>query len=1488
MRLAFITFLCLIFCAVNAQRGKDGAKTVGGTEVVNEYTTLSADAMTGATAVTVNSNNLNANGRFTGALAAGDLILIIQIQGATINGQLHPTFGDVCDPNNSTWGSIASLNNCGNWEYVEVTGTTGTTIINLRCGLSKSYTSSGRVQVVRVPRYSDLTVTGTLTADDWNGTSGGILAVEVNGSTTINGMLDVTSLGFRGGSVAGNNGSLDFNFNWFAGTTQDKGGEKGESVVGDWADYQLVGGRYAKGAIGNGGGGGSAHNAGGAGGANASNGVNTWSGVGVPDFITGSYATAWALEGLTPGSESSGGGRGGYAWSNNSNNPLTTGPGNSAWAGDNRNNLGGYGGRDLDYSTGKLFFGGGGGGGHENDNQGGNGGDGGGMIFISSNGAISGTGSIIANGENGQSSDYTSAGFGQVTNKDGSGGAGAGGTVFVSSPSSISGISISVNGGNGGNQVLNFGAFASSNEAQGPGGGGGGGYIRTNGITGSTSVNGGNSGTTNASTMSSFPPNGASGGDVGLVESTLFTGSSLASVNDTICVGSTANLSATGSPETGSTIVWYDAGWNQVGTGSSMTTGVLSSNSMFFYGSCPGTDFDTVYVIVSPAVVIDDSGVIIADESCAGGDGSITGILVSGGIGSYTFDWNGGPSSAMDTTGATAGTYSLVVTDAAGCTDASGPYSIGTGSGLSIDVTGVIIADETCAGNDGSITGILVTGGTSPYTYSWNGGSASGADTLSASAGSYTLVVTDQLGCVDSIAPISIGSLTGLTVDISGMIINDANCAASDGSITGILVTGGTLPYSYTWNGSLASSEDTVGLAAGSYTLQVTDDNGCVISSGPHLVNSVNTLAIDSVGFLLSDENCTAADGSITGITVSGGGTPYSYFWNGVPASGADTTGLGAGSYMLVVADNNGCIDSTGVYTINSVNTLAIDSVGFLLSDENCTATDGSITGITVSGGGTPYSYFWNGVPASGADTTGLGSGSYTLVVSDINGCIDSTGIYTISSVNSMVIDTTGAVIADANCGAADGGVSGILVSGMGSSYTYSWNGAISASIDLTGAPSGIYTLVVTDDNGCIDSTGVYNVGSVSTLSIDTAGMSIVNENCTAGDGSITGIVVTGGTTPYTFQWNGSGATGADTVGLSSGTYTLTVTDNAGCTEVIGPISVGTSTTLTSSDSGVIISDEHCGMADGAINGIVASGAGTLSYEWNGTSSSGIDTIGLANGMYTLVITDGNGCVDSLGPYTINNISGPVIDTSSILVTNDACNQGIGSIVNISTSGGTGPVNMDWNGTASGIDLTGLFAGNYTLVVTDSVGCMDSVGPVVILDIGSPTAAFTATPMVTDVNNPLVVFTDASSSDVTSWYWTFDSLGIDSVQHPSFNFYDPGSYIVTLAVSNSLGCADSLSLTIIVNEVDSIVVPNIVTPDGNGQNDVFRISGLPTGSLVSIYNRWGQKLFEAQNYLNNWDGRTSTGERVKDGTYYYIIVDPQGVKYTGHVSIIGG
>ncbi|MBL4706027.1 MAG: gliding motility-associated C-terminal domain-containing protein, partial [Flavobacteriales bacterium] len=214
-------------------------------------------------------------------------------------------------------------------------------------------------------------------------------------------------------------------------------------------------------------------------------------------------------------------------------------------------------------------------------------------------------------------------------------------------------------------------------------------------------------------------------------------------------------------------------------------------------------------------------------------------------------------------------------------------------------------------------------------------------------------------------------------------------------------------------------------------------------------------------------------------------------------------------------------------------------------------------------------------------------------------------------------------------------------------------------------------------------------------------------------------------------------------------------------------------------------------------------------------------------------------------------------------------------------------LSVTWNGSTANFDTSGLASGNFTIVITDGIGCTDSIGPIVIMDEGVPVADFTASPMVTDVNSPLITFTDASSSDVTSWNWIFDSLGTASAQDTTFSFNNAGIYDVTLIVMNALGCSDTVSYSIIVNDVDSLSIPNIITPDGNGINDIFVITGLPAGSYVAIYNRWGQKLYETKNYLNNWDGYTSAGDRVVSGTYYYVIQDPNGNKYSGYLTVSG-
>ncbi len=654
-KICLLILLAVFFLKICfAQKGKNGAEIVNTTStIVNEYTSLISDADSATTSITVSDNTLNTNGRFSGPLSAGDLIMIIQMQGATINGTAK----------DSTWGAITNYGNCGWYEFKQVAGVSGSTTINLQCPLQHNYTAAGNVQVMRVPRYTTLTVDATdiLTCDAWNGATGGVLAVEVEGATTINsgGEIDATGTGFRGGVVQNSGAPADvLNFTVYS---ADSSGQKGESIAGYQTGYNVYGGMCGRGAPANGGGGGNSANASGGGGANA--GMGRWTGNGNPD--TGvSWDSAWNLEYVGfDTSVSSGGGRGGYgtAWGQGFS-PLIYAPFNPVWnspfgPGNDRPNVGGKGGRPLDYSSGRLFLGGGGGAGQENNNVGSGGANGGGIIYLLSYGAVSGGGTIISNGSDNST----------LTANDGSGGGGGGGTVVLNSMGSITGISITANGGAGGSQSL------FSYESEGPGGGGGGGYIATTngGIT--CMALGGANGTTNSLNMTAFPQEGATSGGTGLIDTAanfcipqLNGISGLASV----CGGS-LNIYFVSAITCGAatTYTWtLPSGWSGASSTDSITviagdtsgTITVSVNN----GSCPG---DTgIMVMVNPAPLLT---IVPQDTSFCSGQKAT--LHVRGG--GENFIWS--PSTGLsDSIGdsvvaspTVSTTYTITGIDSAGC-----------------------------------------------------------------------------------------------------------------------------------------------------------------------------------------------------------------------------------------------------------------------------------------------------------------------------------------------------------------------------------------------------------------------------------------------------------------------------------------------------------------------------------------------------------------------------------------------------------------------------------------------------------------------------------------------------------------------------------------------------------------------------------------------------------------------------------------------------
>lgn len=1647
----------------SAQRGKDLDYTVTALNTtVNTYTYLTANATAGVNSITV-FNNAMGGGAFAGNLAAGDLILIIQMQGASMDINVIPTAdwgGNYTVPdaylwdfnwNQSNtkvaeWGKVTNYNNAGKYEQVEVLSVAGSNTINLSCPLQNSYTSSGHVQIVRVPRFNNLTLnTNTsIVPPLWNGNTGGVVSVEVNGNLVINSnsKLHASGRGFRGG-IANNNGTVGSctphgnnagNPGTHKGSTSSsEGARKGEGIGGYEAEYLAVYSPYGCGSPANGGGGGGYQNSGGGGGSNV--GVGTYTGKGVPSTT---YANGyWNIElaGFA-GSVSPGGGRGGYSLSGSDQNALTVGPNQTAWCAtastnDVRKENGGLGGHPLAYDATRLFMGGGGGAGDQDSGQGGSGSAGGGIVFVTCYGTISGSGTIESDGAVGSNSNPNNQtpGFGLKKGNDGAGGGGAGGTIIIKNSNPIPAtISLLARGGAGGNHNLSLG-FGASSEGAGPGGGGAGGCIVISSGSPTQTVSGGANGTSNSAHLTEFVANGATGGSSGIAGNIISTYD--ISINDTsICSSASVTLTATVTGTLPGTLTWYSQqfGGASIGTGTTYTTPVLATTTTYYVGVCPGSFREPVTVTINPGPVI--SGTAVLTNPTCSAAGSITGLTVSGGLPIYTYSWNGTVTPGPDYTNIPAGNYTLTVTDQNGCTDTDGPHTLVGTAGPIIDASAVILSDETCNGTFGSITGITATG--TGLTYSWTNGGGNNLDALNLVAGAYTLTVTDGNGCISSTGPYTISFIAGPTIDETGLTIQAAACGNNDGSVTGITASGTSLTYSWTNGGG--SAVDATNLAAGDYTLTVTDNNGCIVLSGPHTVLAVSGPTIIETSLLLTDENCGLSNGSITGLSISGGTALFSYAWTNTAQTSLDITNLPAGTYSLTVTDQNGCIANSGPYNLLNTGGPILNTGGVTILDELCNGTLGSITGITASGTGLSYS--WSNGGGNNLDATNLVAGPYTLTVTDGNSCTAIAGPYTVNFIAGPTIDISGIVIQDGTCGNNNASITGITASGT--SLSYSWTNGGGNNIDATNLAAGDYTITVTDGNSCSASAGPFNLTSGDFPAIDESGITITPESCNQGDGSITGLLIVGGTSAFNYDWTNTAQTTLDITNLSAGSYSLTVTDGAGCIVNAGPFTVASAGGPILDETNVLVTDVLCDGTPGAISGIIASGTG-LSYSWTNGGGNAIDAGNLLPGNYILTVTDGNGCIANSVQYTVNapiplaidatnllisptactsntgSISGlaivgginpspqwdnsattldlnnlaagdyiltvtddqgctdnllvsismvnaPNIDTNAMVITEENCGQTNGTISGIMVNGGTptytyswntvpvsntidlnnassgsytltvtdnagctdteiisigetgnpivdatnlvltqitctalgsinglvvlgsGSYTYNWTGTSqTTLNITDLSAGNYALTVTDIFGCEGNYGPIILNPASGPNANFTWSPGNPDIGENVAFTNTSSGSGITSTVWLIEGQIITD-ENTNFVFNETGDYSVTLIIQDVNGCMDSL--TQIVSVYDEIIIPNVISVNGDNVNEMFEIAGLKPNTSITILNRWGNVVYFSNNYQNNWNGKDNSGADLIEGVYTYLINTPDDKIEHGFVHLM--
>ncbi len=903
--------------------------------------------------------------------------------------------------------------------------------------------------------------------------------------------------------------------------------------------------------------------------------------------------------------------------------------------------------------------------------------------------------------------------------------------------------------------------------------------------------------------------------------------------------------------------VSYTFSWTPSGgtasTASGLTAGIYTCNIIDRNG-CTISSLDT---ISQPAALSVTN--IATPVACHGATTGADTMLVSGGTPAYTYTWTPISASTPKATGLPAGTYTCTIADAHNC--------LTTAIAHITEPPLLVLTPHSqptpCGGVSGSAS-VTVVGGTGAYTYSWAPPSVSAIDSITAlSAGIYTVTVTDHNGCIQSSAiPVS---NTGGPKDTVLHSTNVKCFGGTNGAAT-IAGHGGTGALSFTWSPATGTHtplvDTTLGtnLAAGVYLITVSDAFNCRSTTSDTIIQPTAVTATAA----LTHVNCFGQNNGQAALTTSGGHPGYTYIWSPIGGNTSIGTNLTAGVFTCSIADTNSCPGSI-VVTITQPAILAFTDT---INPTTCFGSNNGSVLINPTGGTLGYTYSWSGGGGFAPNATGLVAGTYTCTITDSHGC--NTSAVTTVTQPTMVNPTNTTI--GAHCfGQNNGTATAIGAGGNAGGYTYFWTPTGGNTATTIGLPAGTYTCTVTDPKGCSGTT----IAHINQPSVLVANNTPKEISCSGlADGNII-CNPSGGTPTYTFAWTPSGGSADTAKNLGPNTYTCTLTDGHGCTTTT--IAVLTQPTQLR-DSINALSLNCFGVNNGTDTVRVKGGTSPYSYSWNPGGGTNAYQSGLSALTYTCTVTDAHGCIQA-ATVTVAQPSALLGNPSS---TDAICTAAVGSATVIPT-GGTGPYSYSWT-TPFGFSNTvnNLYQGTYTCTVIDSRGCTK----VVTVPVGHHNnivhANFTATP--SNGVAPLSVhFLDHSYPNIATYWFNFGDGGGALVDSITDVYGNPGTYTVTEQVTDANGCQADTSIVIHVKEHPShITVPNIFTPNGDGENDFFKISwyGIDAYSL-KIYDRWGVLMCQFSHPWLEWDGLTFSGAKANDGTYYYVIeaTGDDGVSY---------
>jgi predicted RNase H-like HicB family nuclease len=838
-------------------------------------------------------------------------------------------------------------------------------------------------------------------------------------------------------------------------------------------------------------------------------------------------------------------------------------------------------------------------------------------------------------------------------------------------------------------------------------------------------------------------------------------------------------------------------------------------------------------------------------------------VTAQGGAVPYQYSFDGGTTYGSNAIASNLaiGRYHVKLKDANNCTIDLKELTFTQPSPLNVSI--IKVRNVSCkGGSDGEILS-LVEGGVQPYQYSNDGSSYSIAIPAHKEyrPGTYVVYVKDANGCITVSNSISITEPAQLAANVS--VTTEPVCFGQNtGAIALENVTGGTAPYTWTVNGSVANGTTVYNLAAGTYSSTLVDAKGCSIT-----LNTVTITAPTAININLTQTGTINCAGETTGAIVAnaaGGTGKFTYIINnGNSTVNPNFVELRAGIYVVTATDYNGCSASAEI-TITAPLAVGVEAG---ITHLACDASSGGAITIIGSGGTAPYSYALNSEEfQEEATTTSLAAGTYIVQVEDANGCR--------SEKVQVIINASGGIMAsignqnNVNCNGDNSGSFTVNVDGGKAPFTYTIANQTPQNVGTFQAmAAGTYIVTVEDANGCTDQVSVTIMQS-EVLTVTMLG----TDNPTCESAGAVNVLANGGTAPYVYVLNGTDAqSGGMFNNLTEGEYVVEVSDKNGCKVMSNTITLDAPEEIGEID--IIHADQVC-FGEVTTIEVVASGLG-MEYSLNGLDYFTSGTFfNKEAGTYRAFVKNEDACI-GMKLFTIRQTEQLLVNAT--VVSSPVCNgEATGSLL-VNVSGGSLPYKYSVKGKTYQTSnvFEELTAGTYIVSIRDSLGCLAQT----TATITEPTALMVSATVTDETATNNGAISIAATGGTPSYFYGFWNYQLDTLVLDSQNPTNMTAGKYTVGAADSYGCWDTVS----------VVIENKIGLEEINTSIAIRVYPNPSTGLVSIavdqpeavisieiINAIGGVVYRKQNQVQAVEQIDLSG--AAKGAYYVRVFTATGVE----------